>query len=95
MRVVEAYRFSSAIRPLLPEGADLEQMWSTQEAKDVLKNYIEEHELVCPEDKSMVILNSTLCDTLYKHSKKELKSGAQQGSFLTHDSKKNVSMRCS
>lgn len=81
---------STQLLLLVHQDTDAETMWSVQEAREVLKSYIDDHELVHSEDKALVVLDPLLCDMLYRLSKKEAKAGVQEGGFPTEDSKRNV-----
>jgi len=86
-----AFRFGSAIKSFLPEGRDdSETMWSVGEAREILKQYIEEEGLNHPTSPGLIVLDAKLCDCLYALSKKEMKAGMEQEAFLTQDSKKNI-----
>ena len=47
-------------------GADIGKLFSFAEATDIIFRYIEKENLVKPTNKSMVVLDSILCDTLFK-----------------------------
>ena len=90
-RAVEAFRFGSSIRCFLPEEADCEETLTHTEAREILKQYMDDEGL--NGEQGQVVLDARLCDALYARSKKELAAGVVQESFLTHDSKKNLYSR--
>lgn len=67
LEVEEIYRSSSHVNPIFASlGADTGKLLSASEATDIVYRYIEKENLVKSIDKSIVILDATLCDALFK-----------------------------
>lgn len=47
-------------------GADIQKLYSASEATDIVFRYIENQKLVKSTDRSIVVLDATLCDALFK-----------------------------
>ncbi|XP_062219334.1 uncharacterized protein LOC133919095 [Phragmites australis] len=67
LEVAEVYKPSSHVKPIFVAiEADMEKFYSASEASDIVFRYVEKENLVKLTDKAKVILDSTLCDALYK-----------------------------
>lgn len=67
LEVTEVYKPSVHVNPVFASvGADTGRLYTFSEACDVVFNYIEKENLVKPTDKSIVVLDPTLCDALFK-----------------------------
>ncbi|KAH9725953.1 eukaryotic translation initiation factor 2d [Citrus sinensis] len=67
LEVTEVYKPSVHVNPIFASvGADTGRLYTFSEACDVVFNYIEKDNLVKPTDKSIVVLDPTLCDALFK-----------------------------
>lgn len=65
--VVEVYKPSVHVNPIfISVGADTGKFFTASEASQIVFQYAEKENLVKPTDKSMVILDATLCDALFK-----------------------------
>ncbi|KAG8378557.1 hypothetical protein BUALT_Bualt08G0149300 [Buddleja alternifolia] len=65
--VSEVYKPTSHVNPIFAAvGADTGKMYSASEASQVVFGYIEKEKLVKQADKSIVVLDATLCDALFK-----------------------------
>ncbi|KAH7833900.1 hypothetical protein Vadar_010870 [Vaccinium darrowii] len=72
VEVIEVYKPSVHVNPILASvGADMGRLYLASEATDVVFRYIEQENLVKPENKSIVVLDATLCDALYKGTVKK------------------------
>ncbi|KAG5233090.1 eukaryotic translation initiation factor [Salix suchowensis] len=67
LEVSEIYKPSVHVNPIFASvGADTGKLYSALEASDVVFKYIEKGNLVKPMSKSIVVLDPTLCDALFK-----------------------------
>ncbi|GFS38403.1 eukaryotic translation initiation factor SUI1 family protein [Actinidia rufa] len=67
LEVTEIYKPSVHVNPIFAcVEADTGKFYSASESTDVVFRYIEQENLVKPTDKSVVVLDATLCDSLYK-----------------------------
>ncbi|KAJ6763628.1 EUKARYOTIC TRANSLATION INITIATION FACTOR 2D [Salix purpurea] len=67
LEVSEIYKPSIHVNPIFASvGADTGKLYSALEASDVVSKYIEKGNLVKPMSKSIVVLDPTLCDALFK-----------------------------
>lgn len=67
LEVTEIYKPSVHVNPIFASvGADMGRLYTFSEACDVVFNYIEKENLVKPTNKSIVVLDPTLCDALFK-----------------------------
>lgn len=67
LEVSEIYKPSVHVNPIFASvGADTRKLYSASEASDVVFKYIEKGHLVKTMNKSIVILDPTLCDALFK-----------------------------
>ncbi|THG08755.1 hypothetical protein TEA_027116 [Camellia sinensis var. sinensis] len=67
LEVTEIYKPSVHVNPIFASvGTDTLKLYSASEATDVVFKYIEQENLIKPTNKSIVILDATLCDALYK-----------------------------
>ncbi|XVF29815.1 hypothetical protein REPUB_Repub16aG0003600 [Reevesia pubescens] len=67
LEVVEVYKSSVHVNPIFASvGADTGKLYSASEASDIVFKYIEKENLVKQTDKSIVVLDATLCDALFK-----------------------------
>lgn len=65
--VVEVYKPSVHVNPIfISVGADKEKLFTASEATEIVFQYVQKENLVKPTDKSVVILDATLCDALFK-----------------------------
>ncbi|KAL3513308.1 hypothetical protein ACH5RR_026025 [Cinchona calisaya] len=65
--VAEIYKPSVHVNPIfILIGAEPGKLYSSSEASDTVFQYVEKQNLVKPTDKSVVTLDATLCDALYK-----------------------------
>lgn len=72
VEVIEVYKPSVHVNPILASvGADIGGLYLASEATDVVFRYIEQENLVKPENMSIVVLDATLCDALYKGTVKK------------------------
>lgn len=70
--VVEVYKPSVHVNPIFAAiGADTGKLYSASEASLVVFGYIEKEKLAKQENKSLVILDATLCDALFKGTVKK------------------------
>lgn len=67
LEVTEIYKPSVHVNPIFASvGADMGRLYTFSEACDVVFNYSEKENLVKPTNKSIVVLDPTLCDALFK-----------------------------
>ncbi|KAF5936814.1 hypothetical protein HYC85_024320 [Camellia sinensis] len=67
LEVTEIYKPIVHVNPIFASvGTDTSKLYSASEATDVVFKYIEQENLIKPTNKSIVILDATLCDALYK-----------------------------
>lgn len=67
LEVVEIYKPSVHVNSIFAAvGADPRKLYSASEASEVAFKYIEKENLVKPSNKSIVVLDPTLCDALFK-----------------------------
>ena len=67
LEVSEIYKPSVHVNPIFASvGADTGKLYSASEASDVVFKYIEKGHLVKTMNKSIVVLDPTLCDALFK-----------------------------
>ncbi|XP_073305743.1 uncharacterized protein [Primulina huaijiensis] len=67
LEVAELYKPSVHVNPIFSAvGADMGKLYSASEASQIVFAYVENEKLVKEADKSMVILDATLCDALFK-----------------------------
>lgn len=67
LELTEIYKSSAHVNPILASvGADMGRLYTYSEACDVVFKYIEKENLVKPTNKSIVVLDPTLCDALFK-----------------------------
>lgn len=65
--VVELYKPSVHVNPIFAAtGADTSKLYNASEASHIVFGYIEKEKLAKQADKSVVILDATLCDALFK-----------------------------
>lgn len=65
--VVELYKPSTHVNPIFSAvGADTRKLYNASEASQIVFGYIEKEKLVKQADKSIVVLDATLCDALFK-----------------------------
>ncbi|KAL3641511.1 hypothetical protein CASFOL_016479 [Castilleja foliolosa] len=65
--VVEIYKPSSHVNPIFAAvGADPGKLYTASEASEIVFGYIEKENLVKQTNKSVVVLDATLCDALFK-----------------------------
>uniref|UniRef100_A0A2P2KQU3 SUI1 domain-containing protein n=3 Tax=Rhizophora mucronata TaxID=61149 RepID=A0A2P2KQU3_RHIMU len=65
--VTAIYKTSVHVNPIFASvGAEMGKYYSASEASDIVFRYVEKENLVKPTDKSIVILDPTLCDALFK-----------------------------
>lgn len=65
--VVELYKPSTHVNPIFAAiGTDTGKLYTASEAYQIVFGYIEKEKLVKQADKSMVVLDATLCDALFK-----------------------------
>ncbi|KAG0467556.1 hypothetical protein HPP92_019136 [Vanilla planifolia] len=85
LEVAEIYKSSTNVSPIFSiVGADTRKYYTAQEAFDVVFRYVEKENLTKTTDKSLVILDASLCDALYKGS---IKKG---GTYPTEIHKKDL-----
>lgn len=67
MQLEEIYKPSVHVNPIFASlGVDTGRLFSASEATDIVFSYVEKENLVKPTDRSMVVLDATLCDVLFK-----------------------------
>ncbi|XP_038718468.1 eukaryotic translation initiation factor 2D [Tripterygium wilfordii] len=67
LEVAEIYKPSVHVNPIFASvGADTGKLYSASEASEIVFEYIEKGNLVKPTNKSVVVLDPTLCDALFK-----------------------------
>lgn len=67
LEVTEVYKPSVHVNPIFASvSAETGRLYTFSEACDVVFNYIEKENLVKPTDTSIVVLDPTLCDALFK-----------------------------
>ncbi|XP_065881249.1 uncharacterized protein [Euphorbia lathyris] len=72
LEVAEIYKPSVHVNPIFSSvGADKGELYSASEASDIVFKYIEKENLVKPTNKSLVVLDATLCDALFKGTVKK------------------------
>ncbi|WCJ35008.1 eukaryotic translation initiation factor SUI1 family protein [Euphorbia peplus] len=72
LEVAEIYKPSVHVNPIFSSvGADKGALYSASEASDIVFKYVEKENLVKPTNKSLVILDATLCDALFKGTVKK------------------------
>lgn len=65
--VVELYKPSTHVNPIFAAvGADMGKLYTASEASQIVFGYIEKENLVKQANKSIVVLDATLCDALFK-----------------------------
>ncbi|KAL2467469.1 eukaryotic translation initiation factor SUI1 family protein [Forsythia ovata] len=65
--VAELYKSSVHVNPVFASvGADTGKLYTASEASQVVFGYVDKENLVKPANKSIVVLDATLCDALYK-----------------------------
>lgn len=65
--VAEIYKPSVHVRPIFDAvGSELGELFTASEASAIVFQYVEKQNLVKTVNKSMVILDATLCDALFK-----------------------------
>lgn len=65
--VLELYKPSTHVNPIFAAvGADTRKLYTASEASQIVFGYIEQEKLVKEADKSIVVLDATLCDALFK-----------------------------
>ncbi|KAL2490180.1 eukaryotic translation initiation factor SUI1 family protein [Abeliophyllum distichum] len=65
--VVELYKPSVHVNPVFASvGVDTGKLYTASEASQVVFGYVDKENLVKPANKSIVVLDATLCDALYK-----------------------------
>jgi len=74
LEIEEIYKPSTHVNPIFAAvGADTGGFYSASEATDIVFTYVENENLVKPTDKTVVVLDATLCDALFKGA---IKKGA-------------------
>lgn len=67
LEVAEIYKPSVHVNPIFAAvGADTGKLYTASEATDTVFKYVEKENLVKPTNKSIVVLDATLCDALFK-----------------------------
>ncbi|KAJ1409686.1 SWIB/MDM2 domain superfamily [Sesbania bispinosa] len=67
LEVAEIYKPSVHVNSIFSSvGADMGKLFTASEASDIVFKYIEKENLVKPTNKSIVVLDATLCDALFK-----------------------------
>ncbi|XP_021889613.1 eukaryotic translation initiation factor 2D isoform X2 [Carica papaya] len=67
LEVTEIYKPSVHVNPIFASvGADGGRLYSASEASEIVFKYVEKENLVKPTNKSIVVLDPTLCDALFK-----------------------------
>ncbi|XP_057973359.1 uncharacterized protein LOC131161545 isoform X2 [Malania oleifera] len=70
--VEEIYKPSVHVNPIFTSvGADRGKYFTASEATDIVFSYVEKENLVKPTNKSIVVLDATLCDALFKGTVKK------------------------
>ncbi|KAL6492758.1 hypothetical protein OROGR_032517 [Orobanche gracilis] len=65
--VMEVYKPSANVNPVfVAVGAETGKLYTASEASEIVSGYIEKENLVKQTDKSIVVLDVTLCDALFK-----------------------------
>lgn len=65
--IVELYKPSTHVNPIFAAvGADTGKLYAASEASQIVYEYVEKENLVKPANKSIVVLDATLCDALFK-----------------------------
>lgn len=83
--VVEVFKPSTHVNCIFASvGADTASLFTASEASQIVFQYVEKENLVKPTDRSMVILDATLCDALFKGA---IKKGS---SYPTEVHKKDI-----
>lgn len=87
LEVVEVYKPSVHVNPIFfSVGADTGKYFTASEASQIVFQYVEKENLVKPTDKSLVILDATLCDALFKGA---IKKGSR---YPTEIHKKDIGL---
>ncbi|XP_057848736.1 uncharacterized protein LOC131059727 isoform X1 [Cryptomeria japonica] len=72
LEVIELWKSTTHVNSILEAvGANPNQFYTALEATDIVFSYVEKEKLVKPDNKSMIVLNATLCDALYKGTVKK------------------------
>ncbi|KGN63082.1 eukaryotic translation initiation factor 2D [Cucumis sativus] len=67
LEVAEIYKPSVHVNPIfVAVGADTSKLYTSAEATDIVFQYVEKEKLEKPTDKSRVVLDAILCDSLFK-----------------------------
>ncbi|GAV60629.1 SUI1 domain-containing protein [Cephalotus follicularis] len=67
LEVAEIYKPTVHVNPIFATvGADVGKLYTASEASGIVFNYVEKENLVKPINKSIVVLDPTLCDALFK-----------------------------
>lgn len=67
LEVAEIYKSSVHVNPIFTSvGADTGKLYSASEVSEIVFEYIDKGNLVKPTNKSIVVLDPTLCDALFK-----------------------------
>lgn len=67
LEVAEIYKPTVYVNPIFAAvGVNLDKLFTASEASEIVFQYVEKEKLVKPTDRSVVILDATLCDALYK-----------------------------
>lgn len=64
---MELYKPSTHVNPIFAAvGVDSGKLYTASEASQIVYEYVEKENLVKPANKSIVVLDATLCDALFK-----------------------------
>lgn len=67
LELAEIYKPSVHVNPIFSAvGADTGKLYSASDATDIVFKYVEKENLVKPTNKSIAVLDATLCDALFK-----------------------------
>lgn len=67
LEVAEIYKPTVYVNPIFAAvGVNLDKLFTASEASEIVFQYVEKEKLVKPTNRSVVILDATLCDALYK-----------------------------
>ncbi|XP_019152138.1 PREDICTED: eukaryotic translation initiation factor 2D [Ipomoea nil] len=67
LEVAEIYKPTVYVNPIFAAvGVNLDKLFTASETSEIVFQYVEKERLVKPTDRSVVILDATLCDALYK-----------------------------
>lgn len=67
LEVFEVYKPSVHVHPIyVSVGAETSRLYTASEASEIVFQYVEKETLVKPSNKSIVTLDATLCDALFK-----------------------------